>query len=230
MEGVQLVRVLPVVVLVLLLAVGDVPRLGLGVVVGQGLLLQKGGQPVIAHIGAVVGPDKGVQAGVIIAEPGGVQLGQKAVQVAPGVFGQGVPLGGRLLGQGGVGGQALHCVLHQVVVPGLAGLLIIHLLLDRDPGVEGVHAQGAQAVVDRAAVGGGVVILQLHGGVLGVPHRQRGEGALKDAAGPDHQHHGQQDYRPADASVERHGPAVRLLLLAAAFRPLRPALGIVLLL
>ena len=200
--------------------------MGLGPVPGQSLGLEQLHQPVVGHVGAVVGPDEGVPVGVAVADPAGVQLGQGGVQGLLGLGGQGVARGLGLLGQGGVVGQAVQSGPHEVIIPGLAGLLVVHLVLGGHAGVEGGGVVLAGIGVDDLVIGGVVVELHVGGGVLDAVHLHRGEGALEDAAVPHQQDHGGDHHHHAHQSVQGHGPAVGALLLAALLLPLGLALGL----
>ena len=124
-----------------------------------------------------------------------------------------------LLGQGGVAGELLHCQLHQVVIPALAGGLVVDLLLHRGGGVE-------QVLPGLLVVKAGVVILHIGGGVLGAVDVQGGEAALEDTAVKEHHDDGRYHHQNGDNGVDNHRPAVLLLLLTAFFRPFGPGLGL----
>ena len=185
----------------------DGVQLGLGVVAGQKLLLHQLHQTVIGHIGAVVGTDQGLPAGGL-TDPGRVQLGQEAVQLRLALLSEGEALAAGLSGQGGAVGQALHGQVHQVVVPALAGGLVVDLLLHRLGGVKQVLL--GLFIVDTA-----VVILHVGDGILDSVDIQGSEVALEQTAVPDHQSQGGHHDCNGHDAIDGRCAAVLLFLLAA---------------
>ena len=172
----------------------------LGIVAGQGILGQQLHKAVIAEVGTVVGPDIGVPDGVA-AHPDGLQALQVAAQVILGLLGHGVALRLGLVHQRSVAAHALHGLLHQVVIPSLAALLVINLVLGG--GIKGGHSY-IQVILLKQIVAGGIeVILHVHGGVVFSVDGHRGHGAGQHSGVPNnngnrqdgahHAHHGIQN-------------------------------------
>ena len=218
-DGIHLVGVLLIVGVIIGVGVLDLIQLGLSVVAGGELHVNQLHQPVVGHVGPESGPDKGVAAGQVVGDPGGFQLGQGGADGGLGLAGEGVALVPGLPGQGTVPGQLFHSQLQQMVVPGLAGGLVVDLLLYRLAGIKGIHLGllGVDAVV---------VVLQVRRGVCFAVDIQGGEAALEDAAAPEHGGDGRDNDHHGNDSVNSHGPAVLLLLLAAFFVPFGLGMGL----
>ena len=165
-----------------------------------------------------MGTDELLPAGQSIADPDGVQLVQGGVQIVLCLLGEGVSLAVGPGRQGRVGGQRFNRLLHQVVVPALAGLLVIDLLFYGSAGVKGI-------VGGLVCVKATVVVLHLDGGIVLAVEGQCGEAALKDAAVEKHHDNGSNHHNCGDCGVNSHRTVVLLLLLAALFIALGLLLG-----
>ena len=182
---------------------------------------------VIGHIGPVVAADHLV-AGVVLPHPGVVQGGDRLVQGSLTVLTYGIALGHGLVVEGGDGGQIVHRPVQQMVIPGVAGFLVIDLVL----GVLGIIKTGLQAihgVLQGVLIHDIIVVLQVGRGILGVLDGDSGHGPLDQSAVQDQGHSDSRHTDDADHSVQDGAAAVSLLFALALLDPLvRPLAGLTL--
>ena len=115
-----------------------------------------------------------------------------------------------------------------MVIPALAGLLVVYLILGGRRGIKGGHVIRFHVLLDSGAIRGIKVEVHIGNGIFVTVYLYGGEAALEDAGVPQDHGGSNNHYHDTDQSIQGRGTAVGLFLLTALLLALSLGLALIL--